>query len=86
MEKIRKIINEEIANLNETAEEKYYLWNDKTGRGEKPMKLSKSHIEKTWDLEKTDWFDVPLSEYLEESYIGDVWETQTEKLECIGIY
>jgi hypothetical protein len=86
MKKITDIINEELVKLNELAEDKYYLWTDKSGRGEKPHKLSKTNIENTWDLEETDWFDKTLREFLEESYIGDVWETRTEKLECIGIY
>ena len=86
MEKIRKIIKEEIIKLTEAVEEKHYLWRDKTGRGEKPVKLTASHILKTWDLEETDWNDVRLGDYIENSYIGDVWETTSEKLECIGIY
>jgi hypothetical protein len=64
-------------------EEKYYVWTDKSGRGEKPIKLSKSHIEKTWDLSETDYFDVTLQDYLENSYVDDVWETTTERLECV---
>ncbi len=66
--------------------EKYYLSTDKTGRGEKPIKITKTQIENKWDLSELSWFDVPLGEYLEESYIGDVWENRTEKLECIEIH
>jgi hypothetical protein len=86
MKKIANIINEEILKLTEVTEEKYYQWTDKSGRGEKPLKLAKSNIAKSWDLGEEDWFGKTLGEFLEESYIGDVWETQTEKLECIGIY
>ncbi len=67
-------------------EEKYYLWTDKSGRGEKSVELTKTHIEDTWDLDEEDYNDVTLGDYLEDSYIGDVWETITEKLECIKIY
>jgi hypothetical protein len=72
--------------LDGKTEEKYYLATDKTGRGEKPIKLTRTQIENNWELDEVDWFDVPLGEYLEESYIGDVWETRTEKLECIEIH
>lgn len=67
-------------------EEKYYLWTDKTGRGERPIELTKTHIENTWDLDEEDDFDQTLGDYLEDSYIGDVWETREEKLECIRIH
>ena len=67
--------------------EKYLLWIDKTGRGEKPIRLTKSHILKTWDLTEPDWTtDQTLKEYLDACYIGDIWETREQRLKCIGIY
>lgn len=72
--------------VDEKTEEKYYLAMDKTGRGEKPVKLTKTQIENAWDLDELSWFDVPLGEFLEESYIGDVWETRTEKIQCVEIH
>jgi len=84
---VQKVV-EDVLNefVNENKEEKYYIWTDKTGRGEKPIKLTKSHIEKTWDLDEQDYFDVPLYEYLENSYIDDVWETTEQRLVCIEIH
>lgn len=67
-------------------EEKYFLVTDKTGRSAKPYKLDKAHIEKTWDLEEVDdTSEQTLGEFLEDSYIGDTWSTNTEKFECIEI-
>ena len=72
--------------VNEQIEEKFYIWTDKTGRGEIQNKLTKSHIEKTWNLKEIDNNGVTLGEYLNDSYIGDKWETRTERLECIEIH
>jgi hypothetical protein len=67
--------------------EKYFLVTDKSGRSNKPYKLDKQHIEKTWDLSETDWdTEKSLEEFLDNCYIGDIWNTRTEKIECFGIY
>jgi hypothetical protein len=87
-DKVQNVVKDVLKEfVNENLEEKYYTWRDKTGRGEKPIRLTKSHIEKTWDLNETDRDgEITLGEYLNESYIGDVWETESERLECIEIH
>lgn len=64
---------------------KYYIWVDKSGRGEKPVKISKSRIMEIWNLSETDYFDVPLQDYLENSSVDDVWETSVQLLKCVEI-
>ena len=67
--------------------EKHFLVTDKTGRSMKPYKFDKQHIEKNWDLSEADWdTEKSLEEFLDNCYIGDTWNTRTEKIECIGIY
>lgn len=87
-DKVQNVVKDVLKEfVNENLEEKYYVWRDKTGRGEKPIKLTKSHIEKTWDLNETNRDgDITLGEYLNESYIGDIWETESERLECTEIH
>ena len=54
--KVQNVVKDVLREFaNENAEEKYYTWTDKTGRGEKPIKLTKSHIEDTWDLNQQDY-------------------------------
>lgn len=66
--------------------EKIFLVRDKTGRSHKPYKLDKISIEKFWDLSEEDWdSEQRLSDYLNESDIGDIWNTGTEKFQCISI-
>jgi len=89
-EDIRKMIDKvknfkQFVNENKK-EEKYFSVTDKTGRSMKPYKLDKTHIEKTWDLSEEDWdTEQTLGDFLEDSYIGDTWNTRTEKFECIAI-
>lgn len=73
--------------LNENKkEEKYFSVTDKTGRSMKPYKLDMTHIKKTWDLSEEDWdTEQTLGDFLEDCYIGDTWNTRTEKFECIAI-
>lgn len=80
------IIEEPMTESVNEKEEKYFIWTDKTGRGEKPLTLTKSQIENTWDLEETDYDGVSLVEFLEDCYIDDVWETREEKIICDKIY
>lgn len=69
-----------------TLKKKEFLVTDKSGRSIKPYKLDKEHIEKNWDLSDEDWDGKEtLGEFLDDCYIGDVWETQTEKIECFSI-
>lgn len=64
--------------------QKFFSVKDKSGRSMKPYLLTKSHIEETWDLEEEDWDSgITLSEYLDDSEFGDVWETQNVKMEHI---
>lgn len=72
--------------INMRKEEKYFAVTDKTGRSTKPYKLDKTHIEQNWDLDETDWdSEETLGDFLEDCYIGDTWNTRTEKIECIAI-
>ena len=64
--------------------QKFFSVKDKSGRSMKPYLMTKSHIEKTWDLEEEDWDSgITLREYLDDSEFGDVWETQDVKMEHI---
>ena len=64
-------------------EEKQFLLVDKSGRGFTNT-LDKSHIEKTWDLGEQDWSsEQTLGDFLESAEMGDVWETNSEKLTCL---
>jgi hypothetical protein len=86
--KLRDFIKSTIKDLlNENnKQEKYFAVTDKTGRSMKPYKLNKTHIEKNWDLSEQDWDnEKTLGDFLEDCYIGDVWNTRTEKFECIAI-
>jgi hypothetical protein len=66
--------------------EKYFLWTDKTGRGQKSLRIPESRIKNNWNLEDEDWTtDQKLGDFIQECYIDDVWETRTEKLKCIRI-
>ena len=86
---LTELLNERENRLtsDRSREEKYFKWTDKTGRGEKALKIPGSLIEKTWDLEEEDWTtDQKLGIYLTECYLGEFWETRTQRLECIQIY
>lgn len=58
---------------------------DKSGRSIKPYTFDKEHIKEHWDLLEESWDEQTLGDYLDESYIGDVWETREIKMECIKI-
>jgi hypothetical protein len=78
---IKKILQEENENKM-----KHFLITDKTGRSMKPYKLDITHIQKHWDLTEMDWDDEQsLGDFLEDCYIGDIWNTRTEKIECISV-
>jgi hypothetical protein len=66
-------------------EKKTFKLTDKSGRSIKPYVFDKEHIEENWDLLEEDWNEQTLGDYLDESYIGDVWETSEVKIECIKI-
>lgn len=86
--KLKNIIKTTIIGfLNENKkEEKYFAVTDKTGRSMKPYKLDKTHIENTWDLSEEDWdTEQTLGDFLDDCYIGDTWNTRTEKVKCIAI-
>lgn len=86
--KLKKIIKTVVKEYvdKDIKEKKYFSIIDKTGRSSKPYKLDKAHIENSWDLSEEDWTsDQTLEDFLEDCYIGDVWETRTEQIECISI-
>ena len=58
---------------------------DKSGRSAKAYTFSKEHIEQFFDLLDEDWDDETLGDYLNTSYIGDIWENRELKIECIKI-
>lgn len=65
---------------------KEFLVTNKSGRSAKPYLLTKSHIEKYFDLEEQDYdSELTLQEFLNDSYVGDVWNTNNLKIECIKI-
>ena len=91
--KIQDFLGEDFNNqinnpnsINSRKEKKYFAVTDKTGRSDRPYKLDKTHIEEHWDLEEVDWdTEEALGDFLEDCYIGDTWNTRTEKFECIAI-
>lgn len=65
---------------------KEFLVTDKSGRSAKPYKMDIDHIKKHFDLDDMDYnTEQTLRNFLEESYIGDVWNTADLKIKCIGI-
>ena len=86
LSEIRNIVKGVIKEMYDDSREKYFSVTDKTGRSMKPYKLSKSHIQKHWDLTEEDWdTEETLEDFLDSCYIGDTWNTRTEKFECISI-
>ena len=71
--------------LNSSIPEKYFNIHDKTGRGISAYDIPLSHIQETWDLEEEDYNDKSLADFLEECYVGDAWESRTERIECVSI-
>lgn len=84
---LRNYIKKEIkAQLLEGLKQKgkIFLCIDKV-RKEK-VKLPLSQIQETWDLEEIDdTTEQSLGDFLDNCYIGDVWRTRTEEIECIKI-
>ena len=65
---------------------KIFQVKDKSGRSAKPYKLDGEHIINTWDLsEQDDNTGQTLGEFLEDSFIGDSWETHEVRFELIEI-
>lgn len=58
---------------------KKYMFIDLSGRGIK-SKLTDKHIRNTWDLSEISDNDQVLSDFLDNSDIGDTWETDSIKL------
>lgn len=73
-----------LRRFNESeSQEKEFMVKDLSGRGAK-ARLSKSDIERTWDLsEEDDDTEQPLAEFLDEAEMGDTWETNSVKITCI---
>jgi len=69
--------------LNESKKpEKHFISTIKSRSGEKSIKLTKTQIEKVWDLEMENEDGQTLQEFLNDCYIDDVWEADDEKLVC----
>lgn len=63
-------------------DEKLFISRDHSGRGEKPVNLTQSHILKFWDLEEVDDNnEQPLGEWIEQCEVGHTWRRGTEELE-----
>ena len=73
-----------LRRFNESeSQEKEFMVKDLSGRGAK-ARLSKSDIERTWDLsEEDDDTEQTLAEFLEEAEMGDTWGTNSVKITCI---
>ncbi len=73
-----------LRRFNESeSQEKEFMVKDLSGRGAK-ARLSKSDIERTWDLsEEDDNTEQTLAEFLEEAEMGDTWGTNSVKITCI---
>jgi len=86
MNEVRKLVKIIISEMYENSTEKHFSVTDKSGRSMKPYKLTKSQIEKNWDLDEEDWdTEQTLRDFLDSCYIGDTWNTRTEKIECVSI-
>ena len=66
-------------------ENKTFKVTDKSGRSAKAYTFGKEHIEQFFDLLDEGWDDETLEDYLNTSYIGDIWENRELKIECIKI-
>ena len=65
---------------------KIFQVKDKSGRSAKPYRLDSEHIKKTWDLEEQDDnTEQTLGDFLEECFIGDIWNTTDIRIECVEI-
>ena len=58
---------------------------DKSGRSLKSYTFSKEHLENCFDLLDEDWNEQTLEDFLNESYIDDIWENREVKIECTKI-
>lgn len=67
-------------------EGKKFLVTDMSGRGTKPVVLGLKHIKQNWDLTEEDWdTEETLGDFLENCELGDVWKTNSEKIECVDV-
>ena len=65
---------------------KIFKVTDRTGRSAKPYRLDSEHIKKTWDLEEQDDnTEQTLGDFLEECFIGDIWNTTDIRIECVEV-
>jgi len=74
-----------LKRFNESIDEneKEFFIKDLSGRGAK-ARLSKSDIERTWDLsEEDDDTEQTLAEFLDDAEEGDTWGTNSVKITCI---
>lgn len=73
---------EDFINENNISEKEFLVY-DLSGRSTKPYRLDKEHIERTWDLDEEDDDEVILKDYLDDSEVGDEWETNSVKMVCL---
>jgi len=73
--------------FNKMTKKKSFQVTDRSGRSAKPYRLDGEHIKNTWDLEEQDdSTEKTLEDFLEECFIGDVWDTSNDvRIECIEI-
>lgn len=73
--------------LDPSLAERFYSWRDRTFVRNNALWISGRLIEETWDLTENNLTnDQTLGEYLQNCHVGDIWKTNTEWLECAGMY
>jgi len=86
---------DKLDNLNEAKKEevKHFLVTDKSGRSVKPIKLTEAEFIKRFDfdllnadIDDDENEEDTIEAWLEDCYVGDVWENRTVKIEVDKIY
>ncbi len=72
-----------LIRFNESIENEKYFLGHEGGRGEY-YTITKSNIEKGWDLNEEDDSDVVLGDYLDYAEIGDRWILRPDSLTCVS--
>jgi hypothetical protein len=72
-----------LIRFNESIENEKYFLGHEGGRGEY-YKITKSDIEKGWDIYEEDDNDVALGDFLDSAEIGDRWILRPDSLTCVS--
>tara|TARA_R110000868_G_scaffold15894_5_gene72023 strand:- start:946 stop:1428 length:483 start_codon:yes stop_codon:yes gene_type:complete len=74
-----------LTNENQLMKKKFLITN-KSNEDNKPHVLSTKHIKKFLNIKHTDYYtERVLDEFIENCTIGDSWNTEYQRIECIQI-